>query len=279
LAHARLVARFERSEAGRRWLETLPRLVEECVGQWELRLEEPFTSGFVSLAIPAGEAVLKIQFPDEESEHEAAALERWDGDGAVRLLAYDADRRALLVERCRPGTHLRERPADAALDVMIGLLPRLWKPAGRPFRTLADQAASWVEDLTAHPDRTFDRRLIDAAIDAVRELAPTQGEQVLVHQDFHSDNVLAAEREPWLTIDPKPLSGEREFGAAGPIRAHELGHSRRDVLHRLDRVTSELGLDRERARLWALAQTVAWSLDSDSRTAQVETAGWLLQAT
>src|SRR5215475_7700941 len=29
--------------------------------------------------------------------------------------------------------------------------------------------------------------------------------QVLVHQDLHGDNVLAAEREPWLVIDPKPF--------------------------------------------------------------------------
>jgi streptomycin 6-kinase len=88
--------------------------------------------------------------------------------------------------------------------------------------------------------------------------------------------LLAAEREPWLVIDPKPLAGEREFGVASLVRAFELGHSRRDVLYRLDRLTGELGLDRERARLWALAQTVAWVFDSEFPSAHVETARWLL---
>jgi streptomycin 6-kinase len=42
---------------------------------------------------------------------------------------------------------------------------------------------------------------------------------VLVNQDLHADNILRAEREPWLAIDPKPLLGEREFGLAPVIRA------------------------------------------------------------
>jgi streptomycin 6-kinase len=120
--------------------------------------------------------------------------------------------------------------------------------------------------------------LVDAAISSLEELAPTQGEQVLLHQDLHADNVLAAEREPWLAIDPKPLVGEREFGLAPIIRSLELGHSEREVVGRLDRLSSELDLDRERARGWALGQTIAWSFNSEFHPAHVETARWLLEA-
>ena len=63
-----------------------------------------------------------------------------------------------------------------------------------------------------------------------RELAGTQGELVLVHQDLHGENVLAAEREPWLVIDPKPLAAEREFAVAPIVRSVELGDSKRDAL-------------------------------------------------
>src|SRR5439155_4321943 len=109
-----------------------------------------------------------------------------------------------------------------------------------------------------------ERELLDAALDALRALPPTQGEQVLLHQDLHADNVLAAQREPWLVIDPKPLVGEREFAVAPIVRSAELGHSKRDVLHRFDRLTSELGLDRDRARGWTIGQTVAWAGDGAS---------------
>jgi streptomycin 6-kinase len=225
--------------------------------------------------------VLKVQTPHRESEHEAAALELWDGDGAVRLLAHDPEQHALLLERCVPGTPLADVGQDAALDVFVELLPRLWKPVGAPFRPLAEEAAWWLSHLETTWERAgkpFERRLLDAALEALRELPPTQGEQVLLHQDLHGENVLAAQREPWLAIDPKPLVGEREFGLAPIIRSFELGHSRRDVLHRLDRLSAELGVDRERARGWTIGQTVAWSDGSTYHETHIETVRWLMEA-
>ena len=241
-------------------------------------MEEPYAYAFESLAVPAGNVVLKVQFPSRESEHEADALRVWDGDGAVRLLDHDPERHALLLERARPATHLADIGAERALDVFVDLLPRLWKPAGAPFRPLAEEAAWWIEGVPERWEeggRPFERELVDAALDALRELSVTQGEQVLLHQDFHALNVLAAEREPWLTVDPKPLAGEREFGIAAIVRGTELGHSKRDVLRRLDRLTSELALDRERARGWALGQTIAWGIGHKEH---VEVARWLVEA-
>jgi streptomycin 6-kinase len=96
---------------------------------------------------------------------------------------------------------------------------------------------------------------------------------------LHADNVLAAEREPWLVIDPKPLAGEREFAIAPIVRGKELGHDARSLRRRLDRLTAELGLDRERARRWALAQAIAWSgLSSDVHPGHLDVARWLLEA-
>jgi streptomycin 6-kinase len=274
------------SEEGRAWLERLPRLVAETVAEWSLEIGEPFPDAYASLALPAtlpdgGDAVLKICFPHRESEHEAAALACWNGDGAVRLLAQDPTRSALLVERCRPGTPLSEVAENAALEVMVALLPRLWVPAGGPFRTLADEAewwASYLPDRWRDAGRPFERALLDTALEALTALPPSQGPQVLLHQDLHPGNVLRAEREPWLAVDPKPLLGEREFGIAALVRALELGHSEHHVRRRLERLTVELGLDPERARLWSLAQTIAWSFGSDYFEHHVETASWLARA-
>ena len=113
-------------EESRDWLARLPGIVDACAEEWSLTLGEPFPYAFASLACPVTRedgsvAVLKIQFPDRESEHEAAALDLIDGDGAVRLLAYDAGRRALLLERALPGTPLQDLAPDAALDVLVAL--------------------------------------------------------------------------------------------------------------------------------------------------------------
>ena len=62
------------------------------------------------------------------------------------------------------------------------------------------------------------------------------------------------------------------------VRSFELGHTKRDALYRFDRLTAELDLDRERARGWTIAQTVAWTSDSEYRSSHVDTVRWLLEA-
>jgi streptomycin 6-kinase len=268
------------------WLERVPELVDECVDAWDLRLGEPYPAGAAGYAVRADLAegtpvVLKVIFPHREAEHEAAALRVWGGNGAVRLLDYDEERWAMLLERCEPGTLLAEAEPETALDVFIELLPRLWKNEGPPFRTLADEAGWWIESLPGEWERVgrpFDRRLVDTAIGVLRELSGSQGEQVLLHQDLHGDNVLAAEREPWLVIDPKPLVGEREFGVAPIVRDVELGNGRPDLLRRFDRLTAELSLDRDRARGWTIGQTIAWSFDTSYLPQHVQLVQWLLES-
>lgn len=269
-------------EEGRAWLERLPRLVAECADAWDLDLGEPFAYAMASLAMPAtrsdGEpVVLKVQFPDREGTHEADALERYDGDGAVRLLARDDERWAMLLERAEPGAHLSTIDSATAMDVLAGLLPRLSIEADAPFTRLEDEAARWAETLRAGPtdrDVEIPAPLIEAALSAIEELAPTQSERVLLNQDLHGDNVVSARREPWLVIDPKPLVGERAFALAPIIRSYEFGHSRAHVVGRLDALSERLDLDRERARRWAIAQTVAWC-DGERH---LQSAAWLLDA-
>jgi streptomycin 6-kinase len=268
------------------WLERVPDLIAECVEEWDLQLGDRYEPGAAGYTVRADlpddtPAVLKLIYPHREAEHEGEALRAWDGDGAIRLLAYDASRWAMLVERCEPGTLLAKVDSDLALDVLIGLLPRLWKPVKEPFRSLADEAVWWIDYLPTEWERAgkpFERYLLDAAIARLGALASSQGELVLLHQDLHGDNVLAAQREEWLVIDPKPLVGEREFAVAPIVRDPELGHSRRDVLYRLDRLTSELGLDRDRARGWTIGQTIAWSLDTSYLPQHIETVRWLLES-
>ena len=276
------------------WLDALPRLVEECASEWGLELGPPFEDLHISYVAPATlpdgtRAVLKITFPEAEGEHEADALAHWNGDGAVRLLAHDRERRALVLERCEPGTklwHVEEAEANA---VVAALLRRLWRrpQPGHEFRLLAHEVEEWAAYIPARwhaLGRPFEQELVDRALTALRSLPPSQGELVVVHQDLHGGNVLRAEREPWLVIDPKPLVGEREFDVASLLR------DRRDELvrdpaperrmkRRLDQVADELDLDRERAREWAIAHALAWGVSERGADAQmVSCARWLAAA-
>ncbi|MGH3031926.1 MAG: aminoglycoside phosphotransferase family protein [Gaiellaceae bacterium] len=275
---------------GAEWLERLPRLVAECADLWRLRLGEPFDAQ-ISLVVPAElpdgtPAVLKLNFPEPESEHEADALEHWHGHGAVHLLAHDPERRALLVERCEPGTQLWDIPdEEEANRIAAGVLRRLWRPPspGHPFRLLADEAARWADEVLLdwhRLRRPFGRELVDEAIAACRELGPDQGQAVVLHQDFHGGNVLRSTREPWLAIDPKPLVGEREFDAASLLRDRRWALSDASgeprVRRRLDLLVGELGLDRERMRRWGIAHALAWGVGSQKlEEDMVACARWL----
>jgi streptomycin 6-kinase len=238
--------------------------VEELAEEWDLTLGEPYPRGADGVVFRAEladgtPAVLKLASRHRENEQEADALERWNGDGAARLLRRDDERGALLLERCEPGTFLSVG-ADDPIGVLVELLPRLWVDSSG-FHTLADEVEWWN---------------LDGDVGKLaRELAATQGELVLCHQDLHGENVVAAKREPWLVIDPKPLAAEREFAVAPIVRSKELGHSRHDVLYRLDRLCAELGLDRERARGWTIVQTTAWSGGGDHVQEHMEAVEWL----
>jgi|HubBroStandDraft_6_1064221.scaffolds.fasta_scaffold15811_3 streptomycin 6-kinase len=278
---------LQNSESGRAWLRELPARMARCTSQWDLRLDPPFPQSFVSIVFPATRsdgypAVLKIQWPHAESEYEHQALRLWNGHGAVQLFEFDAQEHALLIERCEPGDHLSTVNAEEALEILAEMLPRLWVPAAGPFRTLADECGHWRQQLPSLWDlahRPFEKALLDVALDAMDQLCAERSDPVLLHQDLHGDNVLRATREPWLVIDPKPLVGEREFSLAPIIRSCEFGHTRATVVHRLDKLSSSLGLDRERCRLWTLVQTLAWGFEGATvYDKHVETARWLWQA-
>jgi streptomycin 6-kinase len=249
--------------------------VAECAERWSLRLEQPY-AGHVSLAVPAGEAVLKINFPHPESAREPDALAHWDGDGAARLLARDDERRALLIERCRPGTQAWAESDEAATRAAADVLARLHaKPAPpRPgdaprdgFFALADAALAWAREIPARWERhgrPCERALIDRAVSALPQLAATQARLVVCHQDLHGGNLLTSARG-WLAIDPKPLAGEPAFDCASLIRDRRDTHlEARTLERRLSTLSDALELDRERVREWAIAHALAWGLEDEA---------------
>ncbi len=230
----------------------------------------------------------EVFLPDVENRHEAEALVHYDGRGAVRLL--DHAEGALLLERALPGTSLWDvADEEAAATVVAGLLIQIWRPAPEtsPHRSLAEVAAGWADEIPATwlaLGRPFERSLVDRAVDALTTLGADQGEQVLLHQDLHGGNVLQAEREPWLVIDPKPLIGERAFDLASLLRdrreslAADPDPGRR-VRRRLDLLAAETGLDRERLRGWGIAHALAWGMDTtEAESIMVACARWLAEA-
>jgi streptomycin 6-kinase len=250
------------------WLAGLPTLVARIAAEWRLEVGAPFLpGGMTAWVAPArddagADLVLKVGWPHPEAAHEADGLRAWDGAGAIRV--YRADKRAkatlLLLERCRPGTQLRAEPAEQHDLVIAGLLRRLWvQPRkGHGFRPLADMCDYWASryDERSPAERScLEPRLANEGIRLLRALPRRGGDPVLLHTDLHAGNVLAAERERWLAIDPKPYVGDPAYDVTQHI-FNQVFIEGADAAAVAARMALLLDLDRDRILRWLFARAV-----------------------
>ena len=258
-------------EKGLAFAAALPDLAAGFLDRWDLRLDGPAMHGMCALVLPVVRtaddtpAVLKLQILDDESEGEPVALRVWNGDGAVRLLDHDLETGTMLLERLDPARMLSHEPdTRAAVLVIARLLAHLTAaPAPPGLRRLSDIAADMLDRtppvLARIPDPS-DRRLIADCAAALREVLAEPGDRLL-HWDLHFDNVLGADRAPWLAIDPKPLAGDPAF-ELWPALNNRFDPS--EVPWRFEAMTDVLALDRDRARAWTLArllQNAVWEIE------------------
>jgi streptomycin 6-kinase len=274
LAMPRNLAEAAESEGRSAWLATLPPTILMLAERWSLTVGAPFQpGGRTAWVAPVRDAegrdlVLKVGWRHPEALHEAAGLRVWDGRGAVRLydaLDVDEDTTALLLEHCRPGTTLAVRPEEEQDPVVAGLLRRLWgvpvpDRLFRPLQAMCDRWADEFEAKTASGPATVDAGLAREGIELFRSLPRGADRHVLLVTDLHAGNVLAAEREPWLVVDPKPYAGDPAYDSL----QHILNCGRRlhdDPRGLARRMADLLDLDPDRLLCWLFARCVQESAD------------------
>ncbi|WP_395091851.1 aminoglycoside phosphotransferase family protein [Armatimonas sp.] len=248
------------------WLENLPGVVSDLAQRWELTLSEPFGGPNVSCSwvAPATRAdglaaMFKIGLPAMESRDELAGLRFWAGDGAVRVLEGDDTTQAFLMERCEPGTLLRTLPEPEQDVVLAAMLKRLWRrpTEPHPFRPLSEMLTFWGDETRADEARWPDAGLVRVGLGLFEELSRPSPRDVLLATDLHASNILAAQREPWLVIDPKPFVGDRTYDATQHLLhncTERLCSNPDTTIHRLADLAD---LDPARLRLWLFARAAA----------------------
>ncbi|MBD8042935.1 aminoglycoside resistance protein [Arthrobacter sp. Sa2BUA2] len=280
--------RYLRTREGRAWLDGLPALVQESLQGFGMRPDAAAGTtawhGYGALVLPviaAGgdtPAVLKFPYPHPEAATETAALELWDGNGAVRLLERNASGTALLLERLDPGRTLMDVPMHDAVEVWGGLVRRLSlqgtdDPQWAAIPSVAERAEQFSDELPADWEalgRPFERWLLEAAL----EVCQTRGavgrrssRDVLVHADLHYGNILRRldGSEEFAAIDPQAVFGEAEYAVAPMLwnRLDDLDEAapRRSLEDRLSALCTAAGLDPQAAREWSILREVENALD------------------
>ncbi len=271
-----------RGVAAQTWLMGLPTILLSCEQHWNLEIEKPFPNlsyNFVATAKRADgtKVVLKIGMADDvEFRNEAEALLLFDGRSAVRLLEYNPELGAMLLEKVEPGTPLHSLQNDEQSTVVAAeVMKKLWRPA--PSHNAFPSTTDWANGLQRLRQRfnggtgPLPKSLVEESERIFSQLHASQAEAVLLHGDLHYDNILSARRESWLAIDPKGVIGEPayEVGALlrNPLPKLLNVPDPKDILsRRLDLFSQSLEIDRERLRSWGIAQAVLsawWSIEGD----------------
>jgi streptomycin 6-kinase len=257
----RLRRNISNSTGGDLWLQELPDKLADLSTRWSLTIGPPVEDDATcSWVAPCkrgdgSDAILKLGFPHMEAEHEIDALAFWSGEPCVQLLDADRNINALLLERCVPGTTLRQRPEHEQDTVIADLLKRLWRvpDAGQPFRPLARMIEHWCAGSREKSELWPDPGLTEEGMNVFDDLLRDDSDPVLLATDLHAGNVLRGQRLPWIVIDPKPFVGDRCYDAT----QHLLNcpeRLRADPFTTISRFAELLEVDGDRVRLWTFAR-------------------------
>ena len=268
-------------QEGAAWLSRLPELLSELSDLWGLSILDPYEDMAYNYVAPAvredgSEVVIKVGVPRRELSTEIAALQAFNGVGAVPIIDALPDSGALLLEQLQPGTTLYDLDDDEAATAIACDVIRDLKGThydDTVFPSIAEWAAGFQRLRNRFNGGTgpFPNDLIHTAESLFQELIGSMGTPILLHADLHHWNVLSAGKDRWLAIDPKGVIGEQEYeiGAwlRNPFRLVENGI---DVVglteRRVDLFVDELDVDRDRVMSWAFAQAVLsawWSYEDD----------------
>ncbi len=278
---ARFVADYW-GEEGAEWLDALPAQLTAYGHRWALTPLPPFaglTYNYVTPVFRAdgSSAVLKSGVPGAEFRTSIAFLRLCDGAGAVRLLEADDERCVMLMEQAFPGVPLaRLEDDDAATAIGAEVMRAFWRPApaSHSFPSVARwlQAFDVVRDMYGGTSGPLPETTLARAEVTARELLASAPMELLMHGDLHHDNIVSAEREPWLVIDPKGLVGDPGY-ETGPFINNPYGrmetwpHPARNFARRADILAERLSYPRERIIRWGFTQAVlsaAWHVEDDS---------------
>lgn len=260
--------RWWHDQPGREWLDQLPVLVTERCGRWDLRIEGEPLHGSNALVVPVpseqGAAMLRLSPPGDDVAVEAAALRWWAGRGTVRLYDVDVDSRAMLLERLSRSRSLQSVPLTEAVPIIATLISTMAVPAREDTTSTAAIAVDHVATAEEHwlgLSGPTPRTQLDTAIELADRLAGTQPPDVAVNGDLHCEQVLAAERAPWLVVDPVLLRGDPEydFGRVLWSRLDEL-HTDAEVIALFDVFVETAGVPSDRARSWVVIRAMSYLL-------------------
>ncbi len=208
---------------GEVWFAQLPTTIAELERRWKIRVGNVFPGieyNFVAESedVHGLPLVIKIAPPFEtvEIHGEAKFLRVTCGEGAVNLIAEDRVRKAILIERALPGKALHEEftsTPEECIQPAIDVLKRILSP---PPADMTDVVTldSWFHNFLRYKQTNFPPKKAEKALEIYDRLSKQTDKTFYIHGDYHPGNVVTADREQFLAIDPKGIVGHVGYDIA-----------------------------------------------------------------
>ena len=257
--------------------------------RWGLALEQPYVDVYPGnlvyrCALEDGTPTVIKTEPDRTDDEFLTGLDAllfYAGRGMVRVLETARDDRVVLMERVVPGETLWHAPIDVALGAIASVMTKLRAapPPGHSFPDVRAYLRAWPKHLRLYGGAgPIDADLFEIGELLFTELSDSSAAPVVLHGDLHYGNVLSSDREGWLAIDPKGVTGEPSYEVGDLFRnrideLYEGSDPVRAMRRRVETVADLTGFDRERVRAWGLAQAVlseVWTADVPARAPHVD---------
>ncbi len=270
-----------RGDVGKKWIEEIPEIIRKYEQEWDITCFSPFTLSYnyvISAKTHDGNpVVLKISFPDNhEFFLELEALKFYDGVGSIKVLQQDVKNGVMLLEMAEPGTRIHDiSPDEKQISLASNVMRMIHKPVTDNTALFFPAILDWAKAFDRHKekfptDSPVPAWMLDKAENIFKEFPKDKKEQVLLHGDLHSDNILLSQRG-WLSIDPKGLVGEREFELGAYLRNPHYDYPKGSDFKKLEtnriiQFSEELGFDKKRIRDWSFACAVIsllWFLEDE----------------
>ena len=254
------------------WLAGLPELIAGLERDWGISVGRAYsdpTEAYVAEAELADGtlAVLKLLVPRTgQAADEITVLRLADGAGCVRLLASDADRSALLLDRLGPSLYELGVPIERRLGIMCTLAARLWRPAPDAGLQTGAEKGRWLAEYILRMWTDLGGPCSRAAVDhaltcAERRIAAHSPERaVLVHGDVHQWNTLQTRDGGFALVDPDGLLAEPEYDLGILMREDPVELMAADPCERARWLAARTGCDPVAIWEWGVVERVSTGL-------------------
>lgn len=277
-------------EAGQRWLDELPGVVDALARQWKLEVGRSYSGGTAGVILETIDdqgcpGVLKIAMALDDEGREAFtrsvhALRLAEGRGCVRLRSVDASAAAVVLERLGPNLAELGLSVPAILDAVCSALALLWRPAEPAgLRSGPDQVAWLADFIPATWDalgRPCERSLVDRALALCgrRADAFSPSRAVLAHGDAHGWNTVAVGDGTYRLVDPEGLWAEPEHDLSVLMREYNgpllEGDTSTLVRARAAHLAARCEVDADAVWEWGFIERVATGLASMRQLGDVD---------